>query len=256
MTEIIEAESHENRHQALILRPVMRLKERMAVNQEITEYVSKSLESDLDFGIIPYTDKPALYKPGAEKITNDFGCYAKYEVLEREFDHDKEVKWSKTARAKGGGYYTKEGKSYGFYRYLIKCQILTKGTNLLVAECVGSCSTMESKYVDRPRDCENTVLKMAQKRAHVGATLSAFNLSNRFTQDAEDHDDDHLTEVNEEDGKKKQPGFDPADKKHMQFLTKALEEKKIPNAKWQEITDKMKGRPATDIGAVMKEYQQ
>src|SRR6267142_694369 len=58
----------------------------------------------------------------------------------------------------------------------------------VVGTIVGSASTMEAKYIDRPRDCENTVLKMAQKRAHVGAALGAFGMSDQFTQDMEDAD--------------------------------------------------------------------
>src|SRR5690606_10620038 len=57
---------------------------------------------------------------------------------------------------------------------------------VVIGEGVGSCSTMESKYIDRPRDCENTALKMAKKRAYVDATLTTFGLSDQFTQDVED----------------------------------------------------------------------
>jgi hypothetical protein len=68
----------------------------------------------------------------------------------------------------------------------------------VVGDCIGVCSTMESKYVDRPRDCENTALKIAQKRAHVGATLNAFGLSEQFTQDVEDNPDSASTDDGEQ----------------------------------------------------------
>ena len=48
---------------------------------------------------------------------------------------------------------------------------------------IGSCSTMESKYVENPRDAENTALKMAHKRGMVGGCLVTFGLSDQFTQD-------------------------------------------------------------------------
>src|SRR5690606_11474960 len=87
--------------------------------------------------------------------------------------------------------------SLGLYRYVYKCRIVRNGQT--IAEGVGTCSTLESKYIDRPRDCENTVCKMAQKRAFVAATLHAFGLSDRFTQDIEDnpevfggHSDDYI----------------------------------------------------------------
>lgn len=51
---------------------------------------------------------------------------------------------------------------------------------------IGSCSSMESKYLRTPRDFDNTILKMAKKRALVDATLSTLGMSDRFTQDVED----------------------------------------------------------------------
>jgi hypothetical protein len=61
-----------------------------------------------------------------------------------------------------------------------------RATGDIVGEGLGACSTLESKYIDRPRDLENTVIKMAQKRGAVAAALNAFALSDRFTQDLED----------------------------------------------------------------------
>jgi hypothetical protein len=55
------------------------------------------------------------------------------------------------------------------------------------ASASASARRWNRKYVDRPRECENTALKMAEKRAHVGAVLNAFGLSEQFTQDVEDN---------------------------------------------------------------------
>jgi hypothetical protein len=114
--------------------------------------------------------------------------------VEREVDHDREVKWTKRQKKwrnahPGDRDFTwkeESGVSYGLYRYVVRCDLVHRQTGEMVGSCLGSCSTLESKYVDRPRDCENTVIKMAEKRAHVGATLLTFGLSEQFTQDVED----------------------------------------------------------------------
>jgi hypothetical protein len=51
---------------------------------------------------------------------------------------------------------------------------------------VAACSTLESKYIDRPRDSENTVVQMAAKRAYIAAIRQTLGLSDQFTQDVED----------------------------------------------------------------------
>ena len=48
----------------------------------------------------------------------------------------------------------------------------------------------ESKFISRPNDSENTVLKIAKKRSLIDATLATFALSDRFTQDHGDMDKD------------------------------------------------------------------
>jgi hypothetical protein len=135
-----------------------------------------------------------LLKPGAERVCFAFGCSPRYEVVAREIEHDRNVPWTKRKKVwrnqfKGDREFTwqeEAGTSLGLYRYEIRCQLVRREDAAVVAEGLASCSTMESKYIDRPRDCENTVLKMAQKRALVAAVLNGFGLSDRFTQDVED----------------------------------------------------------------------
>ena len=79
-----------------------------------------------------------------------------------------------------------EGESLGLYRYVVECILTARATGEVVGAALGSCSTMETKYIRTPRDCENTVLKMASKRALVAAVLNTLSLSGRFTQDLED----------------------------------------------------------------------
>lgn len=181
---------------------------------------------DRDFAVIPGTNKPTLLQPGAEKLLTAFRLMPTYDVVESEVDHNREVIWTKPkpktkpagwdmkCSACGGGIREgepqvsekdadgnwtntcaecaqeamggQEGHSLGLYRYVVRCKLVNRATGEVVGEGMASCSTMESKYIDRPRDCENTVVQMAQKRAMVRAVRNTLGLSNRFTQDVED----------------------------------------------------------------------
>lgn len=165
-----------------MLRPVAQPEDVLAAQTETRNLVSKALEEGRDFGTIPGTHKPSLLKPGAERINAAFGVAPRYRVTEREIDHDREVHWQKQNR-----HGEREGTSYGLYRYVVECELVHRESGVPVGQGIGSCSTMESKYIDRPRDLENTVLKMAQKRAFIAATLNAYGLSDQFTQDIEDN---------------------------------------------------------------------
>ena len=165
------------------LRPVISLADVKAQRDEMVKFVQDGLKEGVDFGVIPGTgNRPALYKAGAENCGSWFNAEPVFEVVEREVDHDRENRWSKSYKGGGG----KSGVSIGLYRYVVRCRLVQRHTGLEIGQGLGSCSTMESKYIDRPRDSENTVLKMAQKRAHVAAVLSGLGLSDRFTQDIEE----------------------------------------------------------------------
>ena len=190
----------------------------------VTEFVSRVLRKDVDYGVIPGTEKRTLLKPGAEKLTTFFGLSTRFQLIERIED------WS--------------GAGLGgepFFYYLYRCQ-LHRGP-VLMAEADGSCNSREQKYRwreaqrvcpecgqaaiikgreeygggficfrkkggcgakfnDRDEritaqqtgrvfnaeiaDQVNTIQKMAQKRALVAAVLLAVNASEFFTQDVED----------------------------------------------------------------------
>lgn len=170
-----------------LLKPIATPDELIEVHKLGTELVTKALEKGRDYGLIPGTNKPTLLKPGAERICTAFGSVAEYEIIGKEIDHDRQVAYQSKVYNQGRPTGEMEWrKSLGLYRYVIKCTL--RGRDGLVhGQAVGSCSTLEAKYVSRPRDCENTVLKMAQKRALVGATVNAYGLSDRFTQDVEDY---------------------------------------------------------------------
>ncbi|WP_413581113.1 hypothetical protein [Bdellovibrio sp. HCB288] len=147
-------------------------------------FVSKQLTAEVDYGVVPGTKKNSLYKPGAEKLKMLFGLGARFIVVTKE--HDRK-------------------DNYLCYEY--KCEVYHLKTDRVVAECVGICSSQEKKYAtrgvyewkDRKRvlvkteptpvaDVQNTISKMAQKRAFVGAIILATGASDFFTQDLEDYD--------------------------------------------------------------------
>ncbi|MDE3837904.1 hypothetical protein C0966_00580 [Bacillus methanolicus] len=124
--------------------------------------VQNTLKPNFDFGVIPGTPKPTLFKPGAEKILMMFGVTSEYEVVERVQDYQK-----------------------GFFAFTVKCLIFKNGTK--ITEGVGHCNTKEKKYINQdPFTLANTCLKMAKKRAQIDATLTLASLSEVFTQDIED----------------------------------------------------------------------
>lgn len=165
-----------------IVRPVVTPAALVEAHKEVVDLIAKVLERGRDYGTIPGTNRSALHKPGAERLTVAFGTQASFEVLASEVDHDREASWTKR-RKTDQGWQEESGKSTGLYRYVIRCTLTSRADGTVVGEGIGSCSTLESKYVDRPRDSENTVLKMAAKRAHVAAVLTAFGLSDRFDEE-------------------------------------------------------------------------
>lgn len=169
-------------HAPALLEPIVEPKDLVAAHAKAAKLITEALESGTDYGVVPGTGgKPSLLKPGAERLRLAFGLGMKFVIIEHEKDHDRVVT-----------YFDRNGKertSLGLYRVVVKC-ILTKNGEE-VGEGDGTCSTLEAKYVSRPRDCENTVVKMAEKRAFIAAILFTLGLSNRFTQDVEDHSGDH-----------------------------------------------------------------
>ncbi len=124
------------------------------------------------YGIIPGTKKPSLLKSGAEKLCFTFRLAPKFRINEKDLGN-------------------------GHREYVVECVLKNMNTGMVVGTGVGSCSTMEKKYryrymsgkqVDNPdiADVYNTVLKIAKKRAHVDATITACAASDIFTQDVED----------------------------------------------------------------------
>lgn len=185
---------------------------------QVVELMRCAMVKDEDYGIIPGTNKPSLYKAGSEKLGLLFRFYPELEVEMERFEN-------------------------GHREYRITCGIYSQITGKKVGSGVGSCSTLESKYrwrnaerlcpecqgayiikgkaeygggwlcfakkggcgakfqdgdqsiegqqIGRKEnediaDVYNTVLKMAKKRAYVDAVITATGSSQIFTQDMED----------------------------------------------------------------------
>ena len=126
--------------------------------------VQSQFTQNHDFGVIPGTGKPTLLKPGAEKLIMLLGLTSEFEILDSTRDFDT-----------------------GFFQYQVACRLKKNGE--VMTEGFGSCNTRERKYINQdPYTMDNTVLKMAKKRAMVDAALLVGSLSDVFTQDIEDMD--------------------------------------------------------------------
>ena len=129
----------------------------------------QTLKRDVDFGVIPKTKKPSLYKSGAEKVAMGYGLLQHYTIE------------SKIEQV---------GKEPIFY-YLVRCDLVKvyNGVEYVWTSAYGSANTSEKRNgFNSPYDAANSTLKMAQKRALVAAALSISGLSDAFTQDMENED--------------------------------------------------------------------
>ena len=211
-------------NQNLYVSPIVGIGEAKSKFDQVRQYTANCLTKGVDYGTVSGVSKPALFKPGAEKIGSLFGLTPKFTIL------DKILNWN------GEG--NPDNEPFFFYEY--KCELYRGGE--YVASCDASCNSWEKKYRYRkgelvcptcgkplrrskngdgfycwtktggcgaqfqandPRVANqkigdvknfdtaeqvNTFQKMAQKRAYVGAVIIACNLSEYFTQDVEDMD--------------------------------------------------------------------
>ncbi|MGB9885848.1 MAG: hypothetical protein ACPLRW_02510 [Moorellales bacterium] len=132
----------------------------------------------VDYDRIPGTDKPTLLKAGAELLCQVFHLApGRVEIISKEEDF-----------------------VTGVFSYTVGVPILHRETGILVAYGVGSANSKEPKYRYRkskddpeikienpdPAGDQNTLVKMAAKRALIDGVLKATGASRKFTQDAED----------------------------------------------------------------------
>jgi hypothetical protein len=172
----------------------------VAMVQEVMRAVMKP---EVHYGVIPGTDKPTLYKQGAEVLCMAFRVADSYQVEDLSTDE--------------------------IVRYRVTCTGVHQGTGLVLGTGMGEASSGEEKYKWRkawdeefdatpanmrriksgkyktkqvrtePADLANTILKMANKRAKIAMTINVTACGDMFGQDLEDMDEalrDHLTRHN------------------------------------------------------------
>ncbi len=176
----------------------------------VQEVMKAVMKKEMHYGVIPGTQKPTLYKAGAEVLCATFRIADKYDISDLTVD--------------------------GMARFRVRCIGTHQGTGIVLGEGMGECSSHEEKYKWRGALCDeefeatpenlrrvkfkkyqgkvsktaqirtesadqaNTILKMACKRAKIAMTLNVTAASDIFTQDIEDlpaelrHDEDETQE--------------------------------------------------------------
>lgn len=189
----------------VLLTPEIAIQQAKAAYEIVKRLRNEVFVEGVDFGVIPGTDKPTLYKPGAEKSIRAFGYCPVFETV------NKVERWDDESP---------------LFHYEIRCRLIRVEDGKEIATGIGSCNSKESKYRWRwmfdnqvqalgldlatlvkktitshknhktyiqyrvPNDdvfsLVNTIEKMACKRALVAAVLIGTNASEFFTQDIED----------------------------------------------------------------------
>lgn len=167
------------------------IKKEMTINSEditrlvghldlVKQVVSETLKEGIngDYAVVPGTQKQALLKPGAEKLMKLFGLGVRFVESEKELDRY---------------------ENFALYSYIAEVYHLRTG--VVIASCEGTANSWEKKYKERTVyvkgiksgteptpvcDILNTLKKMAQKRAMVGAVIIATGASDYFTQDEDE----------------------------------------------------------------------
>lgn len=176
--------------------PMLSAQDLRAQVNAIQQVMKAVMQPNVHYGIIKGTNKPTLYKPGAEVLATTFRIAVSYQETE-----------------------LSDGDAI---RYRVRCIGTHQTTGIVLGEGIGECSSNEEKYKWRraicdeeyddtpetrkrvkyskyqgnvektkqirtePADIANTVLKMAAKRAQVAMTLNCTAASDLFTQDIED----------------------------------------------------------------------
>ncbi|MED4172346.1 hypothetical protein P4631_07775 [Halalkalibacterium halodurans] len=166
--------------------------------QQLQEFVKNYMVAGDDYGKIDGINKPTLLKSGAEKLCDVYGLSAGEPVID---------------------YIRDDSKSPIYISYRVVMPLISRADGRIIMTGVGSCNSHEKKYKwrwvyenelpsginpqtlktrqrnqstqyqipnDEIDDLDNTLLKMAKKRALVDAVLSATRSSAIFTQDVED----------------------------------------------------------------------
>lgn len=193
--------------------------------KKFQELQNRVLVKDVDYGYpfdvkhVGPSQKPSLYKSGAEKLCILFNLQPRFEIL-------------------------KEIEARDFVMYKFKCELINRATEKIVGEGFGSANSEEkSNWKKQPLAAANAIMKIAEKRALVDAVLKTTGVSNIFTQDLEDYTDSTATVIETPEGTR-------ITDKQIEFLkTKVAELAAIVGKTEQEVIDKV---IQTDIESLTK----
>jgi len=183
--------------------PVINIKQMIEWRNAFVEFAKSILKDGVDFGTYAGIEKPSLYKAGAEKLRTAFGLQVKMELTNKIEDFETpylDYTYKCTI-------YNREGNSLGEcegntnsaetkYKYV--WQTTSKKPDKAKAEELKNAGLGRWKkdrdnwvWCERKENREilglkNTIMKMAQKRAFVGAILISTGASEFFTCDIED----------------------------------------------------------------------
>jgi len=163
----------------------------------IRQVMANVLEEGKDYGKIPGTDKPTLFKPGAEKLCLTFALGAVAPNVE-DLSTDDAVRYRVSVPieaadgrvlAVGIGEASTDEEKYRWKKPACdeEFQETPDACKRVKWMRGGSQGAYQVKQIrTSPADLANTVLKMAHKRAFVAGTLLATGASSVFNQDLED----------------------------------------------------------------------
>ncbi|MBN1206368.1 MAG: hypothetical protein JXB05_15755 [Myxococcaceae bacterium] len=198
------------------------LREELEQHQILAQYVKQCMVEGTDYGRILGSEKPTLLKPGAEKLIDLFGCTPEFTLVPEFCHEDFESGFFKytfrcrivsrelgTVLAEGYGSANSRESRFRWRTAHRKCPACGKDTIIqgkseygggwVCFKKKGGCG---EKYVaaderitrqsvgrvvhENIADLDNTILKMAKKRAQVDGAIALARCSDMFTQDVED----------------------------------------------------------------------
>lgn len=172
----------------------------------IQDVMKKVMKENEHYGKIPGTNKPTLLKPGAEKLNVTFRLGPSYAIIEKIRDDDFIAYTVRcdlthiptgTMIASGIGSCNSKETKYRYHTENTGREVPKEywkdrdpkyigGHEYSVRKKDGKWYIMHQVENENPWELDNTLVKMACKRALVAATLNGTAASDIFTQDVED----------------------------------------------------------------------
>ncbi|AZR72503.1 hypothetical protein BBF96_03360 [Anoxybacter fermentans] len=166
------------------------IKNQKLQNKALMRLMRELLEEGVDYGKVKGVKRPFLHQPGAQQLGLVFKLAPKFIKIDSIFDFEREPV---------------------FMSYEFKCELYHRETGMFLGDGVGAANNYEKKYrylkdgteVRDPLDKQNTIMKMAKKRAFVDAVLNVTGASRLFA--TEDDLEEFFTDIGTDPGKIKMP---------------------------------------------------